>query len=579
MTISYRHPTAKAIRTLLAAGLAMCALPLAAQRPVGTALFGDVAIGGELNTRIMKNFDRLEETKYQPDHVFLTDEQSGGWPGDTEGRTLLGLVLEARATGRMPKYADEIVRRIPSHLNTRGYMGAEYDIMNEQQLSGNGWMLRALCEYYRWKKSPEALGMIKSISSLFMNGKGRYATYSLNPDDHKPAGGASGNSVAERNGQWLFSTDVGCVFIGMDGFIQAYDILRDPAMRPVAEEMIRRFLAMDLHGIKAQTHATLTACRGLLRFADITGDWRYVGEAARRFDTYVSDGMTESFANYNWFDRYDTWTEPCAIVDSYMLAVQLWQHTRRPAYLQYAERIYFNAICRAQRANGGFGLENCPGTALNTDTLAVHADEAHWCCTMRGGEGLAWAVQYAAFEEAGTVYVPFFHNADIKMRPGGKLFAFSETTSYPFSGNVDITVSDNQAGTVTLKLAAYAWNKDFCLSVNGRRIDAKPANGFISVTRRFAKGDKVSLAFDERGRILGPINKHNTARSCKKVFYGPLLLGAADGQQPGIDGSMPVTRLSDYEYSVGQTRLTPVYHLMSPDATQANGLRRRILWQ
>ena len=135
---------------LTAGFLLLTATPSAAQGLITTAQFGEISIGGELKTRVMKSFDRLEETKYQPDNVFLTDEQSGGWPGDTEGRTLLGLVMEARATGRMPKYADEIVRRIPAHLNAKGYMGEVYDIMNEQQLSGNGWMLRALCEYYRW---------------------------------------------------------------------------------------------------------------------------------------------------------------------------------------------------------------------------------------------------------------------------------------------------------------------------------------------------------------------------------------------------------------------------------------------
>ena len=43
-----------------------------------------VRVGGELQVRILKNFDRLEEKKYQPAHVFLTDEQSGHWQGDTE---------------------------------------------------------------------------------------------------------------------------------------------------------------------------------------------------------------------------------------------------------------------------------------------------------------------------------------------------------------------------------------------------------------------------------------------------------------------------------------------------------------
>ena len=63
--------------------------------------------------------------------------------------------------------------------------------------------------------------------------------------------------------------------------------------------------------------------------------------------------MTENHENYNWFDRFDTWTEPCAIIDSYLLAVQLWEHTMKPEYRDDAELIYYNGICHTQRNNGG----------------------------------------------------------------------------------------------------------------------------------------------------------------------------------------------------------------------------------
>ena len=110
-------------------------------------------IGGELATRINKNMDRLEESKYQPQNVFLTEEASGGWPGDTEGRAILGLVLDAQSAHRKPVYLEQIMALVPEKLNENGYMGIIYENkMNEQQLSGNGWMLRGLCEYYEWKK-------------------------------------------------------------------------------------------------------------------------------------------------------------------------------------------------------------------------------------------------------------------------------------------------------------------------------------------------------------------------------------------------------------------------------------------
>ncbi|MFR3488372.1 MAG: hypothetical protein ACLTTP_03225 [Alistipes ihumii] len=87
-------------------------------RPADQALapadFDRVTVGGELRQRIERNFDRLETDYYQPDQVYWTEEQSGGWPGDKEGRTILALVLDARASGRTPLYLDELIRRLPA---------------------------------------------------------------------------------------------------------------------------------------------------------------------------------------------------------------------------------------------------------------------------------------------------------------------------------------------------------------------------------------------------------------------------------------------------------------------------------
>src|SRR4051812_3967597 len=142
--------------------------------------FGDVKISGELGMRLQKNFDRLEEGKYQPDHVFLTLEQSNNWPGDTEGRTVLALTLDAEATHREPKFLDEILRRFPARMNERGYFGKVEPAgsIDEQQLSSHGWVLRGLCEHFMWKSDANDLTMInRIIDNLVLPTKGLHREY------------------------------------------------------------------------------------------------------------------------------------------------------------------------------------------------------------------------------------------------------------------------------------------------------------------------------------------------------------------------------------------------------------------
>lgn len=371
-------------------------LPLGAFRP-----------SGDLWTRLQRNFDRLEEEKYRPENVFQREKEAGNWPGDTEGRTVLALVLLAQATGRAPRYLDEILVRWPGEVNARGYFGDIWpdDTISEQQLSGHGWVLRALSELERWRPGGPARALAAPIiENLILPTAGDHRLYPLDPSVRKAAGEFSGTHLG-RVGRWLLSTDVGCDFICLDGVVDVYDVFRDERLRPVIEEMVGRFLELDLVAVKAQTHATLTACRALLRWSMISGDESLVRAVAERYALYTERAWTEHYANFNWFGRPE-WTEPCAIVDSLMVAMELWRRTQTHRYLEDAQRIYFNALAHAQRANGGFGCDNCPG-ADGEDDLFFKVYEAHWCCTMRGGEGLSRMAQYGGAIVGSEWRLPF----------------------------------------------------------------------------------------------------------------------------------------------------------------------------
>src|ERR1700712_2847959 len=120
---------------------------------VSFSSLGEFRPSGDLWTRVQLNFNRLEESKYQPQNVFQRKAEADNWPGDTEGRTVLALVLLAQALGRTPRYLEEILAQWPSEVNRLGYFGTVHpaDTISEQQLSGHGWVLRALSELERWR--------------------------------------------------------------------------------------------------------------------------------------------------------------------------------------------------------------------------------------------------------------------------------------------------------------------------------------------------------------------------------------------------------------------------------------------
>lgn len=349
----------------------------------------------ELNERIALNRKRFEDDEYyRIGGVFSPAEYD--WPGDKEGRALLAFVCHFRMTGAKIACMDQMISALPGRLNEKGYMGEiSEEYILEQQLSGHSWLLRGLCEYHAQFHDEYSLSVIRSIvENLYLPTCGRYHTYPIERQaDDK--GGVSGTSVSALNG-WMLSSDVGCAFMSIDGLSHAYEITKDPRIRGLLGEMIEVFVSIDVHALRAQTHCTLTAGRGLMRLYAVTGDMQYLKQAEAVFRQYTEGGgMTLSFQNLNWWGRPDTWTEPCAIVDSIMLGLELYKATGNEAYRTLAARAWHNGMATAQRSNGGAGTDTVVSAGSPWDYVASQMYEAYFCCSMRLAEGLRYVKDHA----------------------------------------------------------------------------------------------------------------------------------------------------------------------------------------
>lgn len=506
---------------------------------------------GELAVRSAKLSARLEDVIYSPDRIF--DNQSKDWPGDWEGRTILALTMLSMSTGRHPSYLDEIVAALPEHMNERGYLGEVLPegVFNEQQLSGHGWLLRGLTEFYRFRRQDRVKSMIHNIArNLFMPAKNYYSLYPVNPELRIGGGKESGN-IADTTGAWQISTDTGCAFIPIDGISAAFELLGDNEIGDLAEEMIRCFLQIDLSAIKAQTHATLTAVRGILRIYNITGNNSYLKAAERIFDLYITEGMTAGYENYNWFGRPE-WTEPCAVIDSFIVAMQLYMNTSLTRYLDTAQRIYYNGIGRGQRPNGGFGCNTCAMDGI----IGNHVYEAYWCCTMRAGEGLACAAQYGYLVDGSRIIVPYLSSSSADIPVNGEIIHIEQTSAYPYEGYALFEIS-GIASYNKIELLVY-----------------KPGSGgYISETLSPEK-KKIEISFDINLIKSKPGGKYNDS-SRSMYFHGNLILGTNPDAVPDFDD---IKYKGKGIYTAGNALLSPVNDLFFKEKDEALADKKRILF-
>lgn len=346
----------------------------------------------ELEERIERNFNRLQgDAYYQIDDVFSPAGYE--WYGDKEGRALLAFVSHYKISGRKIPCMDEMMREMPTHCNEHGFFGPlAGKIIHEQQLSGHSWLLRGLCEYHEQFGDAFSIEMIRSIcKNLYLPTKGRYASYPIDRTK-KEVGGVSGESIGVIGG-WKLSSDIGCAFMSIDGLSHAYELLGDAELKELLDEMIAVYRSIDKYTLRVQTHCTLTAARGMMRLYRLTTNQAYLDAAKEIYVLYTEGGgMTYTYQNVNWWGRNDTWTEPCAIVDSLMLACELYLVEGEEHYRKTAARIYHNGLATAQRANGGAGTDSVITSAAGGSAVLYSKKfEAYFCCTMRLSEGLWYA--------------------------------------------------------------------------------------------------------------------------------------------------------------------------------------------
>ena len=344
----------------------------------------------QLQDRIDLNYQRLSTGAYYSiEEVFSAPDYD--WCGDKEGRALLAFVCHYKLSGRMIPCMEQMLAQMESRLNADGYFGPIWpDNIQEQQLSGHSWLLRGLCEHYEQFGDDYSLQAVRRITeNLFLPKLGRFSSYPVRRE-LEGQGGVSGSQIGIVDG-WILSSDVGCAFMSIDGLSHAYQLTKDDRIRQLLDEMIRVYLSIDKVALQAQTHCTLTAARGMVRMYQQTGDQAYLQGAEAIATLYFEGGgMTATYQNLNWWGRPDSWTEPCAIVDSMMLAGELYKLTGDDRYRCLAARIYHNGLATAQRNNGGAGTDSAV-TEGGQDILYMDMYEAWFCCTMRLAEGL-WYV-------------------------------------------------------------------------------------------------------------------------------------------------------------------------------------------
>src|SRR5262249_321230 len=146
-------------------------------------------------------------------------------------------------------------------------------------------------------------------------------------------------------------------------------------------------------------------------------------------------------------------------------------------------------------------------------------------------------------ENGDTLYVNLFmsNTADVKL--GSRKLKVTQTTRYPWSGDVKIAIDPETAGTFTVKVRVPGWARNEAmpsdlysfadtsdpaakLRVNGKETAISLENGYATMKREWKKGDVVDLELPMPIRRVKANSKVEADRNRVALQRGPVVYAA-----------------------------------------------------
>jgi len=254
----------------------------------------------------------------------------------------------------------------------------------------------------------------------------------------------------------------------------------------------------------------------------------------------TAEGFGDDYSLKN--DAYCESCSSCGLI-FFQYKLNLSYHDARYADL-YEETMY-NALL------GSVDLEGKNFTYTNP--LEDWAPRYKWhlcpCCVGNIARTLLMVPTWSYVKDKDGVYVNLFVGSKIDVgEVAGTKVQMVQETNYPWAGAVAITVNPAEprefslhirvpnrktSALYTLSPAVGGLTK---FAINGVPSDAKLENGYAVITRRWKKGDKVTLELPLAVQTVKADERIAATRGKIALRYGPMIYNVEVADQPHIDG-------------------------------------------
>jgi DUF1680 family protein len=251
-----------------------------------------------------------------------------------------------------------------------------------------------------------------------------------------------------------------------------------------------------------------------------------------------SRAQGEGFGPEYELNNFNNYCETCASIANVYWCYRMFLATGESKYIDVLERTLYNGLIAGVSLSGDLFFYDNPMASLGGHNRAKWFGCA--CCPGNITRFMASVPLYNYATAGNSVYVNLYVQGKAKISLEKDTVELLQTTQYPWSGDVKLTVNTKRKAKFRLLLRIPGWangkpvptdlyyydddkENTVTLLENGKTRKIKIQNGYAVIEKEWNNGDEVALHFDMPVRRVAANEKAKYDTGLLAVERGPIL--------------------------------------------------------
>ena len=469
----------------------------------------------------MDNFLRLTGRSKEPERgPVFADSDIYKW---TEA---VGFALQTQTQPKLQQTTEAMIRDVVAVQEPSGYLNTYYvddrkalRMQYDTQTTGHelynlGHMLQGAIAYYRATGDRTLLDAgIRFVDGFLLPNYGPGANQK---------GIVAGHPEIEMALVELYRTTGKRDYLDLAGYILRGDE-RIPLRRQQISYMYCGIPFTSRTKLEGHAVRAMYACCGATDYYLETGDpgyWKTLNTLwadLMAHQLYVTGGVGARESGEAFGDPYElpnarAYGESCAAIGNMMWNWRMLAASGEARFSDVIERALYNGISSGMSLDGKtYCYRNPLAFDPTGDSSDRHAPDGHirnpWydttCCPPNLERTFASLPGYFYSTSPEGVYVHLYDNSEMDWHlQDGSGLKIRQHTGYPWSGEVEITVTPEAPKEFTVFVRIPGWSQTNAVAVNNAKVSVAQPGEYLAIRRHWSANDTIRLGFDMTPRLL-----------------------------------------------------------------------------